>query len=436
MAYLSDFAGAGSLVEGQRLLAKRRGPLKTWFHRHPLAVNLILALIAFLFIVGHYLIVLGDALSEIDGTLVVPEGVSYFWPTFLLSIPLNLGYLALIFLRERWSLQLLLLGAFCELVITLTPAYPVMLSSGFAGIVFLYTMASRWDLKGSLWGLLAFQLLASIAIVWVQYYPDPIDLWFSASEPETSGDPEVASWGFTVTILLLYLFFSILIYMMGRAVYRSRTFDRAVLAGFEQNQLLAATQERNRIAREMHDVVAHSLTVMISLADAARIVGKKDPEKAGEVLAELSTTGRTALADMRRTLGVLRDSDAARAPLTPAGGEGDARQNLSELVDSFSATGLPVSFSYEGEELPSDPNLRLSLYRMVQESLTNVLRYGNVVREVQVRLLVTRPDIYLVVINDGLGIDAQQVSLGSGRGLVGMKERAAFYGGSVEAGPN
>ena len=168
-------------------------------------------------------------------------------------------------------------------------------------------------------------------------------------------------------------------------------------------------------------------------------MGQKNPERAGEVLQELSSTGRNALADMRRTLGVLRE-DTSGAQLTPAEGVSeDAVENLRALAESFSSTGLNVEFIHAGAAVPEDNNLRLSLYRIVQESLTNALRYGQDAQNISVRLSVSLPDIFITVINDGStlsGSTSLPPSIGTGKGITGMRERAAFYNGTVNVGPN
>ena len=136
---------------------------------------------------------------------------------------------------------------------------------------------------------------------------------------------------------------------------------------------LASVTERNRIAREMHDIVAHSLTVMIALSDGAAVVVKRNPDAGGGGPGELSRTGRTALADMRRVLGVLRDdAGPAQAPREPLA----AGDSLGKLLEGFRAAGLPLHYTLTGPSLPDDAAFRLTVYRIVQESLTNVLRYG------------------------------------------------------------
>jgi signal transduction histidine kinase len=188
-------------------------------------------------------------------------------------------------------------------------------------------------------------------------------------------------------------------------------------------------QERNRIAREMHDVVAHSLTVMIALSDGAARALDRDPEKARAVLGELSRTGRAALADMRRVLGVLRaDGGAVGREPTPAG--------LQALVDGFRAAGLPVVLTQEGESLPDDAAFQLAVFRIVQESLTNVLRYARGVGRVDVLVARDGGHVRVRVENDGgAAPDGTQPDVGTGGGLAGMRERAAIFGGSLSAGP-
>ncbi|MFC9353722.1 sensor histidine kinase [Arthrobacter sp. NPDC057013] len=218
---------------------------------------------------------------------------------------------------------------------------------------------------------------------------------------------------------------------IGISVRQRREHEQEIAAWAAQSARLGSVNERNRIAREMHDVVAHSLTVMVALSDGAAVVARRDPERAAEVLAELSRTGRAALADMRRVLGVLRDdAPAGQAPREPLAGGA----SLGKLLDGFRTAGLPVHYSHTGPALPEDVALQLTVYRIVQESLTNVLRYGRALSRVDV--LVAREDstVTIDVLDDGRGTVDAVTSTGTGQGLAGMKERAGIYGGTVEAG--
>lgn len=209
----------------------------------------------------------------------------------------------------------------------------------------------------------------------------------------------------------------------------------------DQREQLAASQERARIAREMHDVVAHSLSVMISLSDGALAALDRNPEAARRALTEAAETGRGALADTRRLLGVLRDDSPSTgdAVLNPNGASSDSyapqptEVSLSTLVAQFQTAGLPVTFSETGPPLPDDAGLRLAVYRIVQEALTNVLRYAANSPSIYVRVARSYRDVTIVVENEAS--PGAAVSAGSGKGLIGMRERVAVYDGSIEAGP-
>lgn len=190
----------------------------------------------------------------------------------------------------------------------------------------------------------------------------------------------------------------------------------------------AVAEERARIAREMHDVVAHSLSVMVVQAEAAEAMLDVDPERARRPLSAVQDTGRSALGELRRMLGVLRERDEAGAPLAPQPG----LDGLDELVESIRAAGLLVSVRIDGEPRPLPPGVDLSAYRIVQEGLTNALKHAGPARaEVLVRY--GDRELELRISDDGRGHDPS--SNGGGHGLVGMRERVALYGGELEAGP-
>jgi len=302
------------------------------------------------------------------------------------------------------------------------------------------------------------------------------------------------------------------------ALLRSEA-SRQALAG-QQATLLAAANERSRIAREMHDVVAHSLAVMITMSDGIASTIDRDPKMAKEALNLLAETSRSALADTRRLVGVLREDPAVSGlsgEITPAaginasaaGGSGvsspanavaagsadlaadtglsgvvapklqvkelpvpefaapgtvapahpssaitnlrereveetsqDAgaplapapeSKDLAALVERFKEAGMPISYEHLGEPLPNDANLQLTIYRIAQEALTNVLRYAPTTKRITVRLARRVGCAELWVIN--AAAPGSPSMHGSGKGLIGMRERAAVYSGSVQAGP-
>lgn len=201
----------------------------------------------------------------------------------------------------------------------------------------------------------------------------------------------------------------------------------------EQQLRLAATAERTRIAREMHDVVAHSLSVVIAQADGGRYAAQSDPDAASRALETIATTGRDALADMRRILGVLRTandepSDGA-APVRPEPGQLD----IDGLVSQVKSAGLAVSVVRTGPERALPAGVGLAVYRIVQEALTNSMKHAGPKAQVTVALH-WRPDaLTLQVDDDGRG--AAALPDGLGQGLLGMRERAEIHGGTLTAGP-
>jgi signal transduction histidine kinase len=209
--------------------------------------------------------------------------------------------------------------------------------------------------------------------------------------------------------------------------------ERARLLDLERDQemRLAATTERTRIARELHDVVAHSLSVVIAQADGGRYAGRTDPEAATGALEAIAATGRQALADMRSLLGILREGGGeAYAPQPDVG-------TVPALVEDVRRSGLDVDLIVEGTPQPLPAGQSLAAYRIVQESLTNVLKHAGPASRAWVRLH-WRPDgLELSVLDDGRGAAAAVGTEhdGQGQGLLGMRERAQLHGGRVDAGP-
>jgi len=227
----------------------------------------------------------------------------------------------------------------------------------------------------------------------------------------------------------------------------------------DQQASLAAAAERARIAREMHDVVSHNIQVMVTLADAAAAAQGSDPGRATEAIHEVSSTGRLALSDMRRMLGVLRDEPAGsngdrptgeeRPTLAPQPGLGD----LDALTGRVRGTGLDVSVERVGRPFAVSEAAGLTVYRIVQEALTNALKHAHDLASVEVTLEYRDPDISVRVTDDGHAATPVPVPgggngndhvhgngraatvPGGGHGVAGMAERAAAFGGTLDAGP-
>jgi signal transduction histidine kinase len=199
----------------------------------------------------------------------------------------------------------------------------------------------------------------------------------------------------------------------------------------------AVAEERARIARELHDVVAHSVSVMVVQAGAARRLVDGDPAQARQALTSIESTGRQALAEMRRLLGVMRhDGDArpeeAADALAPQPGLAD----LDALVGRAKDAGLEVELQVEGAPRPLAAGIDLSAYRIVQEALTNCLKHAGAAKAI-VRLCYGREDLELQVLDDGRGVvglrDPGREN--GGHGLIGMRERVAVFGGNLDVGP-
>ena len=199
----------------------------------------------------------------------------------------------------------------------------------------------------------------------------------------------------------------------------------------EEDARRAVAVERARIARELHDVVAHSMSVMIVQAGAARRVLPGDPDRAEAALSEIESTGRQAMTEMRRLLGVLRDE----REITPALAPQPSMRNMAALADQFRDAGLPVRLDVVGDERDLPPGVDLSAYRIVQEALTNALKHaGPASAAVTVRY--AADGVEVEVRDDGRGAAAgADRPDGTGHGLVGMRERVDLFGGDLRAGP-
>ncbi len=213
----------------------------------------------------------------------------------------------------------------------------------------------------------------------------------------------------------------------------------------DQQATIATAAERTRIARELHDIVSHSLSVVITLADAAAVVSRADPNKSAEAMTEVSDVGRQALSDMRAMLGVLRtDEPSGQGPLPP---QPDVAQ-LGTLVERIQATGLDVSLTVEGTPFPLGAAAELTAYRIVQEALTNTIRHA-AARHAWVTISYREPQVRIMVADDGSAAIAAPsfaarpfaapsfaaLPADQGRGIDGMRERAALHRGALRAGP-
>ena len=300
-----------------------------------------------------------------------------------------------------------------------------------AVLVVLYTLAASRPRRVSLRGLAV--CLAGAAAAIVRWHParGGLDLYTIGTEAALFGAPVLLAW------------------LLGdsarwRRGYYQALEERAARLERERDAQaqVAAAAERARIAREIHDVVAHNVSVMVVQADGAAFALDGSPQRAREALAAISATGRRALAEMRSLLGVLREpaaDDGVPGGADPALAPQPGVEDLADLLGQARTAGLPVSLRVSGDPRPVPAGEALAVYRVVQESLTNVRKHAGPGATAVVSLDYGEDDLLIRVTDDGAGASAVpglgHPAAGSGHGLAGMRERVELYGGTARSGP-
>jgi signal transduction histidine kinase len=306
------------------------------------------------------------------------------------------------------------------------------LPANVAALVMVYALAvyaPRWASRAGL----AVGLVGS-ALAALRYFTSAFDPYTSSTSVGTLLQTVLFSGAIAVTVVAAWALGDL---RRTRMQQLSGLQERARLLELERDQemRLAASTERARIAREMHDVVAHSLSVVIAQADGGRYAAEADPPAATRALDQISATGRQALTDMRALLGVLREDGAQEYAPQP-----DIAA-IKQLVADVQASGLDVDLIVEGSPVPMPAGPQLAAYRIVQESLTNVLKHAGPASRAWVRLQWRTDALEVAVLDDGRGAAAAvaeadgPVPAGSGHGLLGMRERAELHGGRLTAAP-
>ena len=369
-----------------------------WLRSHPIAADTALGLVI--------------AAFSVSGLWFVPDGldVSFEEPDARAVVLTLLGSLPLAIRRSSPLLSLTVVGAASVAVSVL--GYPDS-TGGIGVIVGLYSVAAHASRRGSV--IAAGATAVAIAVVVLS---SPID-------------SSLAS--FVANYLVFGTAWILGDNLRTRRAYVAELEERA--DRLERSRLeearAAAAQERTRIARELHDVVAHNMSVMVIQAGAARRVLGRDPDGAAEALSSIEQVGRQALADMRRSLGVLREGDDEGFGTTPQ----PTVTDLERLVAQTAEAGLAVDLAVEGFPRPLPPGVGLSAYRIVQEALTNALRHAGPA-SATVRLRYAPDSIELEVRDDGRGASVALARGGErgGHGLVGMRERVQLFGGELKVG--
>ncbi|MCZ0980062.1 sensor histidine kinase [Streptomyces diastatochromogenes] len=371
-----------------------------------------------------------------------PTGVDVFWAVVLLGFsllwvgtthptleqPVAYGLVAALFslvvaLRRRAPEKMLLLAVALGLVQLVLGLVPFL--ADFAMLVIIFTVAAhdgpRWASRLALVGGLSASTLSQLR-------------W-----PMEAPGSDAAKVFFTVIMTVPFA----LAWVLGdslrtRRAYFAQLEERASRLEQEREAQakVAVAAERARIARELHDVVAHNVSVMVVQADGAAYVMDSSPETAKQALETISTTGRQALAEMRRLLGILRTGEHQEAgEYVP---QPDVQQ-IEDLVEQVRGAGLTVDFAIEGSPRPLPSGVELTAYRIVQEALTNTRKHGGPDVGASVRLVYFDDGLGLLVEDDGRGAPQEMYEDGGadgrGHGLIGMRERVGMVGGTLDAGP-
>jgi signal transduction histidine kinase len=285
--------------------------------------------------------------------------------------------------------------------------------AGVSVLIALYTTAALCERRVSLAALVVTAAIAT-----------PV----SAATADAPGRETSATFGAIIVVVLLIGIWALGAYSQTQRRYRRELQERAASAEREREQLarIAVHEERASIARELHDIVAHSVSVMLVGVRGARDALSTSPEAAEETLARVERSGEQSLAELRRILALLREP-AQRAESRPQ----PSLAELNELVASYRAAGLAVRLEVIGEPTPLPGGVELSVYRIVQEALTNALKHADPTT-VTVTLGYRDARLELEVVDDGTPTGAAATA---GQGLVGMRERVALLGGELETGP-
>ena len=329
-------------------------------------------------------------------------------------LPIIAGLVLPVVFRRRYPVQAFAVAVVAGALQVLTDTPPI--GSDLAILVMLYTLAAYRPRRVSVPGLIVCLAGSAMAVAVWAHGLAVLDRLLLATVI------------FSGTALVAWVLGDSMRY---RRAYLTALEDRAARLERERDQqaLIATAAERARIARELHDVIAHNVSVMVVQADGAGYVLRTDPDRVAEALAAISHTGRKALSEMRRLLGVLRSGDE-RAGLAPLPG----LDQLRELVEQARHAGMSVSLCLDGPPRPLPAGAELAAYRVVQESLTNTRKHGGLGAAAAVSLRYEPDALLLQVTDDGLGAAAAAADE-PGHGLTGMRERIEMYGGTIKAGP-
>ncbi|PCC26780.1 hypothetical protein CIK75_01395 [Glutamicibacter sp. BW78] len=365
----------------------------TWFDKHPRVVDLVIVLAVFSYNLPIQIASVPDNLWSGSGILV--------------SLGLCTPYL----FRRRFPLRVFI-------VILLVVAVQLLLGIGLlvADVMLLfalYNLASRHRWATTIPAASAVVLMLLVATA------APIRLRYMS----------IGDVGLLVFIAVWTWTWGALVKARREHVASLRQRALQLEREREAHGQVVAARERARIAREIHDIVSHSLGVVVVLADGAASTTHSDPDRAQKAMETVRDTGRGALAEMRSMLGVLRsDEPGSHAPQPGIG-------QVDQLIEDSRAAGLPVTLKIQGERIPVPTGVDLAVYRTVQEALTNIRKHaGSQVSHVEVLIIRSNTSIEVQVVDDGHGPKSPHQRPHEGYGLFGMRERISAYGGTLHTG--
>jgi signal transduction histidine kinase len=392
----------GRMLRGQRHRARMD-------QLHPWLCDTAIVLIAFLLSVP-------DLLSHSSDGPLGATGNPHNLPTGVLA-----GFAAALIVPLWWRRKAPAVTFFVIALVQLTEwSLDVWLNAGISMLVALYTLALRGSLRVLGWAA----ALTLVSVVLAAFLLVPVTRPLLGSFFMLGTATAAIATGLTLRLRLMYL---------------AALQDRAARLEVERDQRvrLTAAAERSRVAREMHDILGHNLSVMVGLADGAATLAASKNEQSAEALRILGDTGRQAMGELRRVLGVLREEQRDARMLNPQPGIRD----LDPLLARVRAAGLTVTYRTAGDLDALGDGVQLTVYRIVQEALTNTLKHAGAGTAAEVTVAADTDTVRISITDTGTppgaGKDSgpQPHSGEPGHGLVGIRQRAAMYGGSVTIGP-
>ena len=406
---------AASMTESAVHLPNPPGAIRRWLAEHPRAVDMTILVC---YLIG-----------------AVPLSIFDIWTVAfernIGSISFIGGYIALVVLRVAAGIIALVIrrtapfvGLIILVVALIGDVGALTLANGIALCFLLYAVPVYRDVKT---GWIAYAVATAGSVLAGLFEPLLGDFSVFGATP---GPRDIVAGGIATAVWFLVILL-IGINFGNRRRYLAAIIDRAHQLARERDQLalLAVAEERSRLAREIHDIVAHSVSVMIALSEGGARAVTSAPDEAAHAMQRSAETGRTALADMRRLLGALQADESAELAPQPS------TEDIPALVRGFEEAGLQVSLKNSGVEYPERLQ-GLALYRVVQEGLTNVLRYAGPGARVDVALTAGVSGIEVLVRDYGRapGVTGPTTGIGSGRGLAGLAERVRVFDGNIESG--